>query len=111
MLAGDVALEIAVPGQRGTSVQLVDPGELLGWSPIINGGPMTATARAVSHCRLAALSADTLKRIWHEQPQYGVEFLRRVGKTIADRLQETRREVGTHRHALQSLSLEEGGMA
>src|SRR5437764_6347249 len=43
---GTVSLEISGVGCGGTPLQTVGPGELLGWSPVLASGPMTATARA-----------------------------------------------------------------
>ena len=42
---GEVVLETSLPGQDAMRLQTVGPGELLGWSPVLGLGVMTATAR------------------------------------------------------------------
>src|SRR5262249_40635610 len=54
---GKVALEIWMTGRGVTVIQTVGPGKLLGWTPVLAQGPMTATARAVEPCRLIAINA------------------------------------------------------
>ena len=86
VLRGRVALEVGVPGRGAVSVQTVEPGELLGWSPLLRLGPMTATARTLSRCRLAVLDAAQLLALGEHEPRFGVEFLRRTAVAVARRL-------------------------
>ena len=55
--AGGVSLEIAGPDHSPRRVQTLGPGELLGWSPLLGTGPMTAGARASTEVRVIALDA------------------------------------------------------
>ena len=93
VLQGEAALEGGVPGRGAVRVQTVGPGDLLGWSPVLGLGPMTATARAVSRCRLAALEADRVLALCAHDPQFGVAFLRCTAVALAQRLQATRRQL------------------
>ena len=52
--AGTVALEICGADHRPRRFQTVGPGELLGWSPLLGAGPMTASARALAQRVLRA---------------------------------------------------------
>lgn len=90
---GIVALEISGPGGEPAAIQTVGPGELLGWSPLLGLGPMTATARAVTPCRAVALAADRLLALGKHDPRFGMELLRRAAAVLARRLAGTRRRL------------------
>lgn len=91
VLRGNVSLEIEVSGRGPVPVQTVTAGELLGWSPVLRLGPMTATARALTRCRLAVLDAARVVALTEQDPRFGVEFLRRTAATMAQRLSAARR--------------------
>jgi CRP-like cAMP-binding protein len=87
---GQVALETSVPGQGAMPIQTVGAGELLGWSPILGQGVMTATARALTPCRVLALNAGRILAQAGEDPPFVLEFMRRTALTLARRLNATR---------------------
>src|SRR5438067_1792678 len=45
---GTVALEVGVPGHGARRIHTIGAGELLGWTPVLDQGPMTATGRALA---------------------------------------------------------------
>jgi CRP-like cAMP-binding protein len=90
VLSGKVELEMRVPGVGPMPIQTVGPGELLGWSPVLGLGPMTATARTLTRCRVVAFSVRRLHELFEETPPLGMEFLRRTSATVAQRLKATR---------------------
>ena len=87
---GEVVLETTIPGQDPIPLQTVGPGELLGWSPVLGLGVMSATARAVTPCHVLALNADRILSQADEDPKFVLEFMRRVAITLARRLNATR---------------------
>jgi CRP-like cAMP-binding protein len=87
---GQVALETTVPGQGALCVQTLGAGELLGWSPVLGLGVMSATARALTPCRVLALNAAHILALAEEDPQFVLEFMRRTAITLARRLNATR---------------------
>jgi CRP-like cAMP-binding protein len=87
---GEVALETALPGQEPMAFQTVQGGELLGWSPVLGLGVMTATARAVTPCLVLALNAGRILALAAEDPPFVLEFMRRTAITLARRLNATR---------------------
>jgi CRP-like cAMP-binding protein len=90
VVAGTVALEIADRDRRPRRFQTVGAGELLGWSPLLGPGPMTASARAMTAVRVVALDAAAVLAICAEDPRFGFNFMRRAAATIAGRLSATR---------------------
>ena len=87
---GRVSLEICGTDRGSTPLQTVGPGELLGWSPVLASGPMTATARARDDCRLIAFNAPQLLALCERDPALGVEFMRRTALALSQRLHATR---------------------
>jgi CRP-like cAMP-binding protein len=86
---GEVVLEVQVPGRGSLPIQTVGPGELLGWSPVLGLGPMTATAQTRTRCRLVALEVDRMLALCQHDPAFGLEFMRRTAVTLAHRLHGT----------------------
>jgi CRP-like cAMP-binding protein len=93
VLDGEVGLEIRVPTCGLVEVLRVGPGELLGWSPVMGGGPMTATAVSATRCRLAALGADAVVALADRDPRFGLEFFHCMSAALAERLHATRLQI------------------
>jgi CRP-like cAMP-binding protein len=87
---GSVSLEICAPGQGCRRIQTIGPGELLGWSPVLSQGPMTATARAIVPARLAVLDAAQVVALCQHDPAFCLTFLWRTAEALASRLNATR---------------------
>ncbi len=96
LLRGIVILEMTVSGRGTVPIQAVGPGDLLGWSPLLRLGPMTATARTLTRCRLAALDAAQLLVLSEHEPRFGMEILRRTATAVARRLRAARRAGTEH---------------
>ena len=88
--AGTVALEVTGRDHRPRRFQTVGPGDLLGWSPLLGSGPMTATARAMTDVRAVALDANAVLALCDADPRFGFQFMRRTAGAIAARLAATR---------------------
>jgi CRP-like cAMP-binding protein len=97
ILKGAVALDIKVPDFEDIYVHRVGPGELLGWSPLLGRRAMTATARALTRCRLAALDAERVAELAEKDPRFGLEFFRAVAGALAERLHATRLHLAANR--------------
>ncbi len=87
---GEVILEIKVPSIGIVQVHQIGAGDLLGWSPILGRGWMTATARALTPCRLIALDAEQVRALVERDTRFGMEFFRSIASALADRLRATR---------------------
>jgi len=90
LLEGEVRLEISMPEHGVMPVQTVQPGELIGWSPLLGLGWMTATAVTVTPCRLLVLDVLQILELAEDEPKFGMEFMRRVAVALAKRLNATR---------------------
>jgi CRP-like cAMP-binding protein len=86
VLGGKVGLQVQEHGGTAVEVSTVGPGELLGWSPVLGRHAMTATAHAVSRCRLAVLDAGQMLELCERDPRFGVAFLWQTAMALSDRL-------------------------
>jgi CRP-like cAMP-binding protein len=107
VLSGEVGLEIRVPGIEVVQVHRVGPGDLLGWSPVLGRGAMTATARALTRCRLTALDAEQIRALAERDTRFGMEFFRSMSTALAERLRATRLQLPDPRQR-QTLGMNEG---
>jgi CRP/FNR family cyclic AMP-dependent transcriptional regulator len=93
LIEGEVALETSLPGHDPVCMQTEEAGELLGWSPVLGLGYMTATARVLTPCRVLALNAAKILSLAEADPAFVLEFMRRTATTLARRLNATRLQV------------------
>lgn len=90
ILAGHVRLEMNVPGRGRIPILTLGPGEILGWSPALSGGPMTATATAMDQVRTARIPGVKLRQLCDEQPALGYHFMQQLAAALSRRLLSTR---------------------
>jgi CRP-like cAMP-binding protein len=107
VLRGEVALDITVADRGVIRVHKVGPEELLGWSPLLRGGAMTATAHALTRCRLAALDVTQIRALAERDPRFGMEFFRCLASALAERLRSTRLQLADPGHH-HMLAIQEG---
>jgi CRP-like cAMP-binding protein len=88
--SGRVALDMHVPGYGGARVLSLGPGDMIGWSAVLDEGEMTASAVATEDTEVVALPADKLLAQCQADPQLGYEIMRRVARQLARRLLATR---------------------
>ena len=81
VVEGLVALEIWAAGRGATRIQTVAPGRLLGWTPVLGQGFMTATARTIEPCRLVAINAMQVLETLRGEPsvRHGIHAPDRSG--------------------------------
>ena len=90
---GSVSVEICSTGVGCKRILTVGPGELLGWSALLEQSRLTATARALKMTRLVELNAGKLLTICERDPLFGFEIMRRTALALAKRLSATRMQL------------------
>ena len=68
---------------------------------------MTATARALTSCRVAALDAEQVRTLAERDTRFGMEFFRSMSAALAERLRATRLQLPDPRQR-QMLGMSEG---
>lgn len=90
LVRGRVSVEICSPGFGCERILTVVPGELLGWSPLLEAGHLTASARAVEAVESVQLPGAAVLELCEENPRFGYEIMRRTAAALAQRLNATR---------------------
>lgn len=93
VLSGQVGLTVKEHDGKEVEVYNAGPGEMLGWSPVLGSGKMTATARAIASCRLAAVDVQRIHDLCRNDPLFAIAILRETAVTVSDRLRATRRRL------------------
>lgn len=90
VLAGLVSLEICAAGVGCKRILTIGPGDLVGWSPVLKQGKLTATARAMAVTQTIKLAGPAVLAICDQDPRFGYEFMQRTAVALAKRLNATR---------------------
>jgi CRP-like cAMP-binding protein len=93
LLEGEVALEIWVAGRGSCRIQTAGPGRLLGWTPLLADGLMTAGAKTLTPCRVVAINAMQVLEACAHNPHFGMELMRRTALALSRRLNATRQQL------------------
>jgi len=111
VVEGNVSLELDLPGRGRVRFQTAGPGELLGWSSLLETGPMIATARTLTPTRLLILNTAQVQALCAHNSEFGHEFVRRTARALAQRLATTRLQLLDVYRDLLPLVPDEGGPA
>ena len=93
VVSGNVSLEICAAGAGCQQILTLGPGELLGWSSVLEQLSFTARARAVAATRLVEFNVAQLLGMCNQDPQFGYALMRQVALALAKRLSATRMQL------------------
>jgi CRP-like cAMP-binding protein len=93
LVYGSVSLEICAAGSGCQQILTLGPGELLGWSSMLEQLCYTARARALATTQLVEISVAQLLVICDRDPQFGYRLMRQVAIALAKRLSGTRMQL------------------
>ncbi len=88
IVEGMVSIEIDLAGVRRQVVTLGE-GELLGWSPVLQQRPLTASARTLGPARVVEIDVERLLQLFHSDKRLRYEFFRAMARALAKRLEAT----------------------
>lgn len=71
VLEGSVRLAVT-----GRTLEKVGPGGVFGEMALIDSAPRSATATALTACRLAPVAAARFRALVREDPEFGLEIMR-----------------------------------
>jgi CRP/FNR family transcriptional regulator, cyclic AMP receptor protein len=93
IVEGEVRIEFTMGNGELRTVDTLIPGDLVGWSALVEPYKMTAVATASVGTRLIAIEAARLRELCNRDPMLGYRLLGRVAKLLADRLEGARLEL------------------
>jgi CRP-like cAMP-binding protein len=88
VLKGSVSVELSGPNFR-VSVQALGPGQVFGWSALLNDHDTLFQVRAREFTKAARLESEALKAACNADPLLGKEILQRVLAVVAGRVRAT----------------------
>ncbi|MEW5989321.1 MAG: cyclic nucleotide-binding domain-containing protein [Chloroflexota bacterium] len=86
----EILLEVNEGQARHVPLSTIPPGELIGWSALVEPRLFTASARATRPSRLIAFNAVGLEQDMVGQPHLCNLLLRKVVQVLSHRLKDTR---------------------
>lgn len=88
--SGQVALEIAVPGQGPFRIEILGEGEFLGCSNLIASTRCQFDARALSPLHCLEIDGQRLYGLLESDPNLGYQLLKRMTPMMAHKLESAR---------------------
>jgi CRP/FNR family cyclic AMP-dependent transcriptional regulator len=93
IVRGGVLLEMCAPGVGCKRILTLGPGDLLGWSALLERARLTATARTTDATILIKVHAGLLLTLCDHNPRFGYEIMHRTSLSLAKRLHITRMQL------------------
>lgn len=91
--AGQVAIEVDVPGKKPIVLETMGEGEVVGWSWVVAPYVSTFDCRAGTLVRALSFDGKCLRAKMDSDPALGFEVLRRFVPMMAHRLASTRMQM------------------
>ena len=88
--SGRLALEMSVPGRGPVRILTLGPGEMAGWSSLLNQGNMTASAVAMEDSEVIVAPAAKLRELCETNHEFGFHLMQRMADALSKRLVATR---------------------
>ena len=90
---GNVILEAHEPNDGTAAVQLLGPGDVIGWSWLFPPFTWHLRARALEHSTVIVLDGGRLLGAAEEDHDFGYDLMKRITQVVIQRLQATRRQL------------------
>jgi CRP/FNR family cyclic AMP-dependent transcriptional regulator len=88
--SGRVALDMVVPARGPVRILTLARGDLLAWSAVVGDHRMTVTATALEPVRAISIDGVKLQSLCDLRHDIGYAVMRKVARTLAQRLTATR---------------------
>jgi CRP-like cAMP-binding protein len=89
VVSGKLSLELSPSTIYRKFLVTVGPGEMLGWSSLVENSRFAATAVVAEPVKVVQIDGARLRKICDDDPQFGYEFTRRAMLALAKRLKTT----------------------
>jgi len=89
----DILVNLDASGERRELVTILSPGDLFGWSAVVEPYVYTASALCASPVTAIGIRGNDLRQLLETDPRLGWVFITRVSRVIVSRLRATRAQV------------------
>ena len=93
VMFGNVSVEVTEPGRGHKEIFTIGPGEIVGWSSLVDQSCYSTWARTPESARLVQLNVHDLLKICDRDPEFGYDLMRRTVLALAKRLKKTRQQL------------------
>ena len=90
LVEGRVILGINVPKKGRINLNTIHPGQLFSWSALFPPYISTAFAVATHPVKVLAIKSAQLKKMFDDDPPFGLKFMNIISHTLSQRLADTR---------------------
>lgn len=90
VLAGNLALDMNVPGRGAVRILTLGAGDMVGWSALLGYGKMTASLVVVEDAELVVAPAAKLRELIESNHEFGFHLMKRMAEALSKRLTATR---------------------
>ena len=87
------AIDISVRGEKPLSVPVNEPGEMFGWSALVEPNEYTATAQCVKESKVIKVDGELMARVFERHPSEGLTVMKRLAGVVATRLVSSYQEI------------------
>ncbi|HEX4997309.1 MAG TPA: cyclic nucleotide-binding domain-containing protein [Terriglobia bacterium] len=87
---GRASVEIHAPGRGPIIIQMLEPGEIVGWSWLVEPYQWRFDVRAVEPVRAIAFDGACLRGKCDRDPVMGYDFMKRFAQVFVERLEAAR---------------------
>jgi CRP-like cAMP-binding protein len=89
VVSGKLSIELCVTDHDCKHIVDVGPGEMIGWSSLLERRKVSALVRAIEPTRAVRVDSHKLLEICDEDPEFGYQFMRRATQALGRRLNAT----------------------
>lgn len=93
VMFGNVSVEVCAPGHGCKEIFTIGPGEIVGWSSLVDQSCYSTWARTPESARLVQLNVAELLRMCDRDREFGYDLMRRTAMALAKRLKKTRQQL------------------
>lgn len=79
-------VDLVIKDQNKSICILTQPGEVFGWSAIVENGVYTSSSICKETTEVLMVNRDTIKEVFAVHPQAAVTFYQRIGSVFSKRL-------------------------
>ncbi len=93
VVKGRVAIQIQLPGERKLDINIVDRGNLFGWSAVVPPHTVTASSLCIENVEVIVISRPALMTLFKGNVELKAAFVEMIALVIRERLTETRNQL------------------
>ncbi len=92
-------IQLSLEGEHFVAYLVSHPGEVFGWSSLLDRPTFSATATTLTESRVVRIPGDRMREVLESDPESAMKFYRRLAKTLGTRLLRSYEAITSVSHA------------